>query len=232
MSNDYYESHRGEWQWQDGEYTVTRTTAWSGPGCHDGCGVLYYTKDGKLEKVEGDPDNPFNQGALCMRCLEMPEFVNNPTRLGHPMKRAGERGENKWERVSWEEALDLIEEKVRAIWKDYGPESIVCHIGTGRNNCDQIPYLCYAGVRHRRTSRMGYPGRRLLLLPALRVDGVAERRLHDRRLLAAVREALRREHGLALPRSHRELGLQRGRLELRQLLRRLDRGLHAARLAR
>ena len=52
MSNDYYESHRGEWQWQDGEYTVTRTTAWSGPGCHDGCGVLYYTKDGKLEKVE------------------------------------------------------------------------------------------------------------------------------------------------------------------------------------
>ena len=73
MSNDYYESHRGEWQWQDGEYTVTRTTAWSGPGCHDGCGVLYYTKDGKLEKVEGDPDNPFNQGALCMRCLEMPE---------------------------------------------------------------------------------------------------------------------------------------------------------------
>ena len=51
MSNDYYESHRGEWQWQDGEYTVTRTTAWSGPGCHDGCGVLYYTKDGKLEKM-------------------------------------------------------------------------------------------------------------------------------------------------------------------------------------
>ena len=155
MSNDYYESHRGEWQWQDGEYTVTRTTAWSGPGCHDGCGVLYYTKDGKLEKVEGDPDNPFNQGALCMRCLEMPEFVNNPTRLGHPMKRAGERGENKWERVSWEEALDLIEEKVRAIWKDYGPESIVCHIGTGRNNCDQIPYLCYAAFGSPNFS-MGY----------------------------------------------------------------------------
>ena len=155
MSNDYYESHRGEWQWQDGEYTVTRTTAWSGPGCHDGCGVLYYTKDGKLEKVEGDPDNPFNQGALCMRCLEMPEFVNNPTRLGHPMKRAGERGENRWERVSWEEALDLIEEKVRAIWKDYGPESIVCHIGTGRNNCDQIPYLCYAAFGSPNFS-MGY----------------------------------------------------------------------------
>ena len=87
MSENYYESHKGEWQWQDGDYTVTRTTTWSGPGCHDGCGVLYYTdKDGKLVKVEGDPDNPFNQGTLCMRCLEMPEYVNNPTRLGHPMK--------------------------------------------------------------------------------------------------------------------------------------------------
>ena len=148
--------HEKPWRYEEGEYTVTRGSAWSGPGCHLGCGVLMYTdKDGKLVKVEGDPDNPFNQGALCMRCLEMPEFVNNPTRLGHPMKRAGERGENKWERVSWEEALDLIEEKVRAIWKDYGPESIVCHIGTGRNNCDQIPYLCYAAFGSPNFS-MGY----------------------------------------------------------------------------
>lgn len=144
MNLDYYDKHKGEVEWQDGEYTVTRTTAWSGPGCHDGCGVLYYTKDGKLEKVEGDPDNPFNQGTLCMRCLEMAEYVNNPTRLGHPMKRVGERGENKWEQISWTEALDIIEEKVRAIWKDYGPESIACHIGTGRNNCDQIPYMAHA----------------------------------------------------------------------------------------
>ncbi len=144
MSQNYYEKHRGEVQWQDGEYTVTRTTAWSGPGCHDGCGVLYYVKDGKLEKVEGDPDNPFNQGTLCMRCVAMPEYVNDPTRLGHPMKRIGERGENKWEEITWEEALDILEEKVHAIWKDYGPESIVCHVGTGRNNNDVIPYMAYA----------------------------------------------------------------------------------------
>lgn len=76
MSENYYESHKGEWQWQDGDYTVTRTTTWSGPGCHDGCGVLYYTdKDGKLVKVEGDPDNPFNQGTLCMRCQDRKSVV-------------------------------------------------------------------------------------------------------------------------------------------------------------
>ena len=79
-----------------------------------------------------------------MRCLEMPEAVNHPDRPTGPLKRAGERGENKWESVTWDEAYDIIEEKVRAIWKDYGAESIACMIGTGRNNCWQIPYLCYA----------------------------------------------------------------------------------------
>ena len=87
--------------------TVTRGSAWSGPGCHLGCGVLLYTdKDGKLVKVEGDPENPFTQGRLCVRCLDMPEVVNHKDRLTYPMKRAREdRGKDKWERISWEEAL-------------------------------------------------------------------------------------------------------------------------------
>jgi anaerobic selenocysteine-containing dehydrogenase len=74
----------------------------------------------------------------------MPEAVNHASRVKGPLKRAGERGENKWEQISWDEAYDIIEAKVRAIWKDYSPLSIACHIGTGRNNCWQIPYLCYA----------------------------------------------------------------------------------------
>ena len=40
QANSYYEAHKGEVEWRDGDYTVTRTTVWSGPGCHDGCGVL------------------------------------------------------------------------------------------------------------------------------------------------------------------------------------------------
>lgn len=141
---NYYASRKDQFQWQEGEYTVTRTSTWSGPGCHNGCGVVYYTKDNKLVKVEGDPNNPFNQGRLCMRCLAMPEAVNHDSRLKYPVKRVGKRGENKWERVSWDQAYNIIEEKVRGIWKDYGAESIVSMIGTGRNNCWQIPYLSYA----------------------------------------------------------------------------------------
>ncbi len=121
------------------------STFWSGPGCHNGCGVLYYTKGDELVKVEGDPDNPFNQGRLCMRCLNQVEVAHHPDRLKWPLKRVGKRGENKWERISWDEAYDIIVEKVRDIQKDYGAESIVTMLGTGRNACWQAPLLSYAG---------------------------------------------------------------------------------------
>ena len=139
--------YKEDWQYQDGEYTVTRTTQWSGPGCHDGCGILIYMKDDKVVKVEGDPLNPYNNGRLCMRCLEQVEAIYHPDRLKYPMKRAGERGENKWERISWDEALDIIEDQVRSIWADYGPESIVAMEGTGRNVIWQVPYLCHAAFK-------------------------------------------------------------------------------------
>ena len=142
------EVYKKEWRYQEGEYTVTRTAHWSGPGCHDSCGLLLYTdKDGKLVKVEGDPQSPYNNGRLCMRCLNMPEAVNHPDRLKYPMRRAGERGENKWERISWDEAYDEIEAQVRSIWDEYGPESIVAMEGTGRNAIWQVPFLCHAAFR-------------------------------------------------------------------------------------
>ncbi len=138
--------YRKEWRWQEGDLTVTRTCHWSAPGCHDSCGVLLYTdKDGKLVKIEGDPNQTYNNGTLCMRCLNMVEAVNHPDRLKYPLKRAGERGENKWERISWDEALDIIEENVRRIQKEYGPESIVGMMGTGRNCNWAVPLITYAG---------------------------------------------------------------------------------------
>ena len=137
----------GKVQWKEGDYTVTRTCQWTAPGCHDGCQVLYYTKGNKLVKVEGDPDSQYNFGRLCMRCLSLPELTNEPNRVKYPMKRAGERGENKWERITWDEAYDIIEGKVREIWKDYGPESIVTAIGTGRNTWSIVPKLTYDGFQ-------------------------------------------------------------------------------------
>ncbi len=107
--------YHDEWQWQEGDLTVTRSVQWSGPGCHNGCSLLFYTKNGKLVDVEGDPNSPYNSGRLCMRCLALPEVVNHPDRLLYPLKRAGKRGENKWERITWDEAYDTIVENVRKI---------------------------------------------------------------------------------------------------------------------
>lgn len=125
--------HEGEFQWEEDGYVVTRTHHWSPPGCHNSCGILIYTKDGKFAKIEGDPLNPFNNGKLCVRCLAMDEAIHHSDRLKYPMKRAGKRGENKWERISWEEAFDICEREVRKVWDEYGGSSILLIHGTGRN---------------------------------------------------------------------------------------------------
>ena len=85
-----FENDLGQpWQWVDDQgYTVTRTAAWSPPGCHPvGCGLKLYVKDGKLVKVEGDENHPVTQGRLCIRCLTMTDYVYNKDRIIYPMKR-------------------------------------------------------------------------------------------------------------------------------------------------
>ena len=96
--------HEGEWRWEEDGYTVTRTYHYSPPGCHTSCGILLYEKDGKVRRVEGDPLDPCTNGKLCIKCLTLDESLNHPDRLKYPMRRAGERGENKWELISKEEA--------------------------------------------------------------------------------------------------------------------------------
>ncbi|MDR2109004.1 MAG: molybdopterin-dependent oxidoreductase [Coriobacteriales bacterium] len=134
--------HEGEWQWEEDGYTVTRTYNYSGPGCHNSCGLLLYTKDNKLEKVEGDPLSPFVNGRLCMRCLAVEEMVNNPLRLKYPMKRDRKyRGQaDKFERITWEEALEIVKAEVKKLDDEgWGRESIVVGHGTGRNISWQVP---------------------------------------------------------------------------------------------
>ena len=150
--------HDGEWQWDEDGFTVTRTTHWSPPGCHMGCGVLLYTKDNTLVKVEGDPLNAVANGKLCVRCLAMPEAVNHPDRLKYPLKRAGERGENKWNRISWDEAYDEITEKVLKIKAEHGSQSIVVVHGTGRNIGWQVPYFASACMETPNVSTFGFTG--------------------------------------------------------------------------
>ncbi len=137
--------HKKPYRYEEDGLHVTRGCGWSAPGCHLGCGVLLYTDDdGKLVKVEGDPENPFNQGRLCVRCLDLPEVVYSPDRILHPLKRDPKnRGKNQWEQIGWDEALDEIAGKILAAKEEYGPESVAFYSGTGRDIGQYITRLCW-----------------------------------------------------------------------------------------
>ena len=134
---------------------VTRSNTWSPPGSHPvGYGVKVVTKDGKLVRIEGDDNNPITKGRVNAMNLALREYTYSPDRVIYPMKRAYEdRGKMKWERTSWDEAIDTICEKTRYYQETYGPESIVCFGGTGREACIyyyaltfsvlQSPNCCY-----------------------------------------------------------------------------------------
>ncbi|MCL5959609.1 MAG: molybdopterin-dependent oxidoreductase [Chloroflexi bacterium] len=92
--------------------------------CHCACGVLAYVKDGRVMKVEGDPDYPQNQGMMCPKGLSVTQLLYSPDRIKYPLKRTGERGEGKWVQITWDEALDTVAREFRGVLDKYGPNSI------------------------------------------------------------------------------------------------------------
>jgi len=103
-------------------------------GCWLQGGVLATVEDGKVVKIEGEPDHPVNRGWICERSKAFIEHLYHPDRLNYPLKRVGARGENKWQKISWEQGLDEIAEKLRRIKENYGAEAIATTAGTGRSS--------------------------------------------------------------------------------------------------
>ncbi|MEW6066934.1 MAG: molybdopterin-dependent oxidoreductase [Nitrospirota bacterium] len=102
--------------------------------CHGGCGAILYVKDGRLVKVKGDPESPLSKGWMCIKGLNTPEIANHPDRLKEPLRRKGKRGSNEWEKVPWNGVLDEIAQRIDAIRRESGPESIAIGQGTGRHH--------------------------------------------------------------------------------------------------
>jgi anaerobic selenocysteine-containing dehydrogenase len=102
--------------------------------CHGGCGVYVFVKDEKIAKIIGDPECPINHGTLCSKGLASTQLVYHPDRLTYPVKRIGPKASGKWERISWDEALDTIAERILNYKDQFGAESIVFGYGTGREN--------------------------------------------------------------------------------------------------
>ena len=92
--------------------------------CHPTlCGMLVEVEDGHLAGVRGDPDNPDSRGFLCMRGHAAREIPDNPQRVLHPLRRAG----GGWQRTTWDDALDTIAERARAV----GPQAVGAWSGHG-----------------------------------------------------------------------------------------------------
>lgn len=100
--------------------------------CHGGCGALVTVRDGRVAEIRGDRSNPNNRGFLCAKGRASIDHLYHPDRLQYPLlrNRAKERG---FSRIAWEEAYELISERMNAIRRDFGPESVVFAQGTDRN---------------------------------------------------------------------------------------------------
>jgi anaerobic selenocysteine-containing dehydrogenase len=97
--------------------------------CHGGCGIIAQVKNGRVVKIEGDPDSPISHGTLCSKGLSITQIAYHPDRILHPMKKTDQG----WERISWDEALDTIADRFNRVIKTHGPESLFIGQGTGRD---------------------------------------------------------------------------------------------------
>ena len=97
--------------------------------CGGKCFVDVYCKEGKVVKIEGNNTMPGSNGRICVKGAAMKQALYNPKRLLYPMKRVGERGEGKFERISWDEALSTIAEKLNESKAKYGADSTLFYVG-------------------------------------------------------------------------------------------------------
>lgn len=115
--------------------TEAHPTGWSGTRrvekiatlcemCFWRCGVLASVSEGRVIRLEGNPDHPLTEGRLCARGNAGTGLLYDPDRLKFPLLRTGERGEGKFKRASWDEALDFLAMKLEAIKKQHGPEAV------------------------------------------------------------------------------------------------------------
>ena len=104
--------------------------------CTGNCGVLVTLEDGKAVEIKGDPESPPNQGGLCRIGLASLEYLHHPNRLKHPQKRIGQRGEGKWQQISWDEAFSLAAEVLNRVKREHGSEAVVMVHGSAKGPID------------------------------------------------------------------------------------------------
>lgn len=100
--------------------------------CISNCAVKVTVRDGRVVRIQGDEIDPMSRGRICAKGLAGIQALYNPNRMKYPMRRVGERGVNKWERISWEDAIDTIADKLMEIYEQ-DPMTLIVSGGGGGN---------------------------------------------------------------------------------------------------
>jgi len=94
--------------------------------CPDTCSLSVTVDAGRITKIRGSRANPYTAGVLCAKVPESyPEFVHGPGRLTTPLRRVGKKGEGRFERITWEQALDEIHARVSSVIAEHGPQAVM-----------------------------------------------------------------------------------------------------------
>src|ERR1700704_3351364 len=101
-----------------------RRTVWA-LDCPDACAMLVTVEDGRATRLRGDPDHPITRGFLCAKVTRYLDREYSPDRLLYPQRRVGAKGEGRFTRIAWDEALDEISSRLQSISGQFGPEAIL-----------------------------------------------------------------------------------------------------------
>jgi anaerobic selenocysteine-containing dehydrogenase len=106
--------------------------------CGGGCGISVRKIDNRAVKIEGMPGYPGSDGKACPLCLSGLQLLYGPTAVSSPLKRVGERGEGKWQKISWDDAVAEVAEKLGTLREDDRPQGLACITDRA---CGTVPEL-------------------------------------------------------------------------------------------
>jgi anaerobic selenocysteine-containing dehydrogenase len=114
--------------------------------CSTVCGIIGHVKDGRIIKVDGNPNDPNSRGRLCARGQAALNHQYHPERLLYPLRRVGARGEGRWRRITWEEAYSELTERLKAC-RESDPTQFAFHQGRSRTKDTVASFLNAFGTK-------------------------------------------------------------------------------------
>ena len=114
----------------------TVVPAYCSCNCASRCPLWLHVKDGEIQWIQSeteawDPEDETSKFRACLRGRSVRRWINSPDRLKYPMKRVGKRGDGEFERITWDEAIQTINEKLQYTYENYGPEAVYWTLGSG-----------------------------------------------------------------------------------------------------